>query len=100
MDAFAFQRAAKALQDEVRRRDDLTVSPAFRSPPRDPRTTRAVRRAPNGVVVSVALRDREPADVAIDMAAGVAVANGLDPDGPVADALAAVALDAAQLVDA
>jgi hypothetical protein len=53
------------------------VVPAFRCPPRVAGVERTIRRYPGGAVVSVTLRDRPFADVAVDMVEGVLVVNGL-----------------------
>jgi hypothetical protein len=55
---------------------DLVV-PAFRSPPRRGDVTRAIRRLPGGVVVSVRVNGRSFADIDADMVDGVLAANSL-----------------------
>lgn len=57
----------------VARRHGLEA-PVFRSPP-PAGMDRSLRRRPSGVVVSVRVRDRNLADVADDVVAGVLAAN-------------------------
>lgn len=97
MDVTGYVEAVKALQREAGARG--WVAPAFRSPPRDPRATRALRRLPNGaVLVAVAIRQRSDDEVARDLAAGLLAANERPIEGSEAEYLAAVALDAARAV--
>ncbi len=81
------------------------TAPAFTSPPRLAGYSRTIRRRPNGVTVSIALRDRPWAAVLADMIDGIIVANGvvgleadrartalwLSVDAPVADHTAVAA---------
>lgn len=69
-----FGHLARLLGSEARRGG--LIVPGFRSRPgADARRT--IRRADSGAIVSVLLRGRSLADVAIDMVEGVVVANGL-----------------------
>ncbi len=52
-------------------------APAFTSPPRLTGYSRTIRRRPNGVTVSIALRNRPWPAVLADMVDGVINANGL-----------------------
>ncbi len=52
-------------------------APAFTSPPRLSGYNRTIRRRPNGVTVSIALRGRPWAAVLADMIEGIIVANGV-----------------------
>lgn len=53
-------------------------SPAFRSPPRTPGSTRTIRTNRDGTcTVAVAVRDRPRLAVLADMVEGVVAANGL-----------------------
>lgn len=56
------------------------VVPAFRSPPRIAGAARSIRRTADHTVVSIQLRDREPAAVADDIIEGIVVANALGAD--------------------
>ncbi len=74
-----FAAAARTLAREARRRH--LVGPSFRCPPRLVGVDRSIRRRPNGVVVSVKLRNRPWVAVLADMIEGVVVANRLgSPD--------------------
>ena len=78
-----FAAAARTLTREARRRG--LVGPSFRCPPRLVGVDRAIRRRPDGAVVSIRLKDRPRGAVVADMIEGVVVANGLRP--PAADRL-------------
>lgn len=79
IDASSFAAAARALNAAAAARGLATCS--WRSPPRDERVQRAIRRraaAPHTVIVRIA--DRPDADIIADMAAGLAHVNGADLD--------------------
>lgn len=52
--------------------------PAFTSPPRLDGYSRTIRRRPNGVTVSIVIRNRPWSAVLADMIEGTIVANSLD----------------------
>ena len=81
--AVDFASAARVLSREARSR--RLVVPSFRCPPRMVGVQRTLRRQPNGVIVSVRVRERPWFVVVGDMIEGVVVANGLRP--PAADRL-------------
>ncbi len=56
------------------------VVPAFRTPPRQPGVSRAVRRSDRGVVVAVAVEGRPFPAVLADLIEGVVVINGLEAE--------------------
>lgn len=66
-----FSRIAKALDAEAARLG--LTRPAFRIPCE--MGPRSIRRYPQGVVVRVAIRDRDPHDVTADLVDGVMAAN-------------------------
>lgn len=70
-----FTQAARALSRAASSRG--LVAPGFRSPPRDARFDRAVRRRGGHVTVAVRVRGRPWPAVLADMIEGVVVANGL-----------------------
>ncbi|MCU1427111.1 MAG: hypothetical protein JWL83_1111 [Actinomycetia bacterium] len=71
-----FATAARRLSAAARAAG-LSV-PAFRSPPRNPRALRTIRRLPGGSVIAVRLQQRAFTDVVIDMIDGVLAANRLE----------------------
>lgn len=73
-----FAEAARRLAFEARQAD-LEV-PAFRAPTRVPGADRTVRRYPGGAVVSVTIKDRDPAAIIADMVDGVLALNGRADD--------------------
>jgi hypothetical protein len=79
--ALRFADAARRLSAAARGAG--LEAPAFRSPPRLKDAARTIRRYPGGAVVSVQLRGRSFAEVAVDMVEGVLVANGVDGEARV-----------------
>ncbi len=72
-----FAHAARTLS-RVTRRMGLDA-PSYRCPPRLVGIDRAIRRRPNGAVVSVRVKGRPRAAVLADMIEGVVVTNRLLP---------------------
>ena len=70
-----FAGAARALSRSARL-CGLTV-PSFTSPPRLAGYSRTIRRRPNGVAISIVLRDRPWPAVLADMIDGIIVANAV-----------------------
>jgi hypothetical protein len=70
-----FAMMARALTEAAR--SGGWVVPGFRSPPRIAGTDRAIRRASNGVVVSIRVKGRPFSAVVADMIEGIVVTNEL-----------------------
>jgi hypothetical protein len=76
-DAVFFSAAARGVADEARR-GGLPVVPGFRSPPRRPGVSRAIRRLPGlEAIVAIEVHGRSRDDVLVDLVEGVVVANRL-----------------------
>ena len=76
-DAVWFSAAARGVADEARR-GGLPVVPGFRSPPRRPGVSRAIRRLPGlQAIVAIEVHGRDREEVLADLVEGVVVANRL-----------------------
>lgn len=80
MIATEFAEAAHTLQG-LAHEHGLTRSVAFRSPPA-PGLERSVKDVGLSTIVAVRIRDRDAAEVHVDMVAGMLAANGRTPDDP------------------